>query len=69
MQIDVGDLTGINTGYSDLNRMTSGLQAGDLIIVRACPTMGKMAFVLNVAYHATSSDTAVGIFSLEMGED
>ncbi|PDY47665.1 replicative DNA helicase [Bacillus pseudomycoides] len=69
MQIDVGDLTGINTGYNDLNRMTSGLQTGDLIIVGARPAMGKTAFVLNVAYHAASSDTAVGIFSLEMGEE
>ncbi|WP_410985641.1 replicative DNA helicase [Bacillus cereus] len=69
MQIDVGDLTGIDTGYSDLNRMTSGLQAGDLIIVGARPAMGKTAFVLNVSYHAASSDTAVGIFSLEMGEE
>ncbi|MGG3519528.1 replicative DNA helicase [Bacillus pseudomycoides] len=69
MQIDVGDLTGINTGYNDLNRMTSGLQTGDLIIVGARPAMGKTAFVLNIAYHAASSDTAVGIFSLEMGEE
>ncbi|MBC6972584.1 replicative DNA helicase [Bacillus sp. Xin] len=69
MQIDVGDLTGINTGYNDFNRMTSGLQTGDLIIVGARPAMGKTAFVLNVAYHAASSDTTVGIFSLEMGEE
>ncbi|MED1404298.1 replicative DNA helicase [Bacillus mycoides] len=64
MQIDVGDLTGINTGYDDLNRMTSGLQEGDLIIVGARPSMGKTAFVLNIAYHA-----ATGVFSLEMGEE
>ncbi|PEI43789.1 replicative DNA helicase [Bacillus pseudomycoides] len=69
MQIDVGDLTGINTGYNDLNRMTSGLQTGDLIIVGARPAMGKTAFVLNVAYHAADSNTVVGIFSLEMGEE
>ncbi|MCR8856518.1 replicative DNA helicase [Bacillus pseudomycoides] len=69
MQIDVGDLTGINTGYNDLNRMTAGLQAGDLIIVGARPSMGKTAFVLNIAYHAASSDTATGIFSLEMGRE
>lgn len=41
MQIDVGDLTGINTGYSDLKRITSGLQAGNLIIVGVHPEMGK----------------------------
>ncbi|EMA6341712.1 MULTISPECIES: replicative DNA helicase [Bacillus cereus group] len=69
MQIDVGDLTGINTGYNDLNRMTSGLQTEDLIIVGARPAMGKTAFVLNIAYHAASSNAAVGIFSLEMGEE
>lgn len=69
MQIDVGDLTGINTGYNDLNRMTAGLQAGDLIIVGARPSMGKTAFLLNIAYHAASSDTATGIFSLEMGRE
>lgn len=49
--------------------MTSGLQSGDLIIVGARPAMGKTAFVLNVAYHAASSDVAIGIFSLEMGEE
>lgn len=69
MQIDVGDLTGINTGYNDLNRMTSGLQDGDLIIVGGRPSMGKTAFVLNIAYNAASSDAATGIFSLEMGEE
>ncbi|RHW05562.1 replicative DNA helicase [Bacillus cereus] len=69
MQIDVGDLTGIPTGYDDLNRMTAGLQEGDLIIVGARPSMGKTAFVLNVAFHAASAHTATGIFSLEMGEE
>ncbi|MDY0854534.1 replicative DNA helicase [Bacillus thuringiensis] len=69
MQIDVGDLTGIPTGYDDLNRMTAGLQGGDLIIVGARPSMGKTAFVLNVAFHAASAHTATGIFSLEMGEE
>lgn len=68
MQIDVGDLTGIPTGYDDLNRMTAGLQEGDLIIVGARPSMGKTAFVLNVAFHAASAHTATGIFSLEMGK-
>lgn len=69
MQIDVGDLTGISTGYDDLNRMTAGLQEGDLIIVGARPSMGKTAFVLNVAFHAASAHTATGIFSLEMGRN
>lgn len=69
MQIDVGDLTGIPTGYDDLNRMTAGLQEGDLIIIGARPSMGKTAFVLNIAFHAASAHTATGIFSLEMGEE
>ncbi|PHA00917.1 replicative DNA helicase [Bacillus pseudomycoides] len=66
MQLDVGDLTGINTGYTELNNMTSGFQEGDLIIVGARPSMGKTAFALNISYHAAESDTAVAIFSLEM---
>ncbi len=48
--------------------MIAGLQEGDLIIVGARPSMGKTAFVLNVAFHAASADTATGVFSLEMGE-
>ncbi|KEK25718.1 replicative DNA helicase [Bacillus gaemokensis] len=66
MQLDVGDLTGINTGYTELNNMTSGFQEGDLIIVGARPSVGKTAFALNISYHAAETDTAVAIFSLEM---
>ncbi|ENQ3106549.1 replicative DNA helicase [Bacillus cereus] len=66
MQLDVGDLTGINTGYTKLNNMTSGYHEGDLIIVGARPSMGKTAFALNISYHAAESDAAVAIFSLEM---
>ncbi|EOP68317.1 replicative DNA helicase [Bacillus cereus VDM006] len=66
MQLDVGDLTGINTGYTELNNMTSGFQEGDLIIVGARPSMGKTAFALNISCNAAQTDTAVAIFSLEM---
>lgn len=66
MQQDYGDLTGISMGYQELNRMTNGLQEGDLIIIGARPSMGKTAFALNVAYHAANTGTVVGFFSLEM---
>lgn len=61
-------LTGVPSGYTDLDRMTSGWQKSDLIIVAARPAMGKTAFVLNMArYAAVEENKAVAIFSLEMG--
>lgn len=68
MQQDFGDLTGIDTGFSDLNYMTSGFQGGDFIIVGARPSMGKTAFVLNIAQNAALTGVATAIFSLEMGD-
>ena len=63
-----GDVTGIPTGYPDLDKMTSGLQRSDLIILAARPSVGKTAFALNVAQNvAVRSGSSVGIFSLEMG--
>lgn len=60
-------LTGIDTGYVDLDRITNGFQRGDLIILAARPSMGKTAFALNVALNsAERNDGAVAIFSLEM---
>ncbi|MCP1355060.1 replicative DNA helicase [Aneurinibacillus migulanus] len=60
-------LTGIDTGYVDLNRITNGLNSSDLLIVAARPAMGKTAFVLNVGGNAAGLDKAcVSIFSLEM---
>ena len=60
-------ITGIASGFTDLDRMTSGLQPGDLVILAARPSMGKTAFVLNVAQHvAMKKQQSVGIFSLEM---
>lgn len=62
-----GRLTGVDTGFTDLNRMTNGLQKSDLIIVAARPAMGKTAFALNMAQYAALHDNrTVVIFSLEM---
>lgn len=60
-------VSGIRTGYSDLDRMTNGLHRGDLIILAARPAMGKSAFALNVANQVSKRNPgAVAIFSLEM---
>jgi replicative DNA helicase len=64
----VGDITGIPTGFRELDRMTAGFQRNDLIIVAARPSVGKTAFALNIAQNvATKTDENVAIFSLEMG--
>ena len=63
-------VTGVPTGFLDLDRMTAGLQPADLVIVAARPSMGKTAFVLNIAqYVALHTNTAVGVFSLEMSKE
>ncbi len=60
-------ITGIETGYYKLDEITSGFQNGDFIIVAGRPSMGKTAFVLNVAAHAAiENNVPIGIFSLEM---
>jgi replicative DNA helicase len=65
-----GDITGIATGFTELDRMTAGFQRNDLIIVAARPSVGKTAFALNIAQNvATKTDENVAIFSLEMGAD
>ncbi|MEW6131918.1 MAG: replicative DNA helicase [Pseudomonadota bacterium] len=62
------EVTGIPTGYTDIDRMTSGLQPGDLIIVAGRPSMGKTAFSLNIAEHvAIDAGLPVAVFSMEMG--
>jgi len=62
------DVTGIATGFTDLDRMTSGLQPGDLVIVAGRPSMGKTAFSINIAEHvALEVNKPVAIFSMEMG--
>jgi replicative DNA helicase len=61
------DVTGVPTGFVDLDRMTAGLQGGDLIIVAGRPSMGKTALALNVAEHvAVDNGLPVAIFSMEM---
>jgi replicative DNA helicase len=61
------DLTGVPTGFADLDRMTSGLQPGDLVIVAGRPAMGKTSMAMNIAEHvALESGLPVGIFSMEM---
>ena len=65
-----GRVTGLETGFLDLDYKTSGLQPSDLILIAARPSMGKTAFVLNLAQHmAFKKDQAVAIFSLEMSRE
>ncbi|MBC6960986.1 MAG: replicative DNA helicase [Lautropia sp.] len=62
------DVTGVPTGYVDLDRMTSGLQPGDLVIVAGRPAMGKTSLALNIAEHvAVDQGLPVAVFSMEMG--
>ena len=63
-------ITGVPTGFTDLDEMTSGLQPSDLVIIAARPSMGKTSLVLNIAQHVgTKTDMTVGIFSLEMSKE
>jgi len=63
-------ITGVPTSFVDLDTMTRGLQAGDLVIVAARPSMGKTSLVLNIAqYVAAQPDLTVGFFSLEMSKE
>jgi replicative DNA helicase len=62
------DVTGVRTGFYDLDRMTAGLQPGDLIVLAARPSMGKTAFALNIGEHvAVQEGLPVVVFSMEMG--
>ena len=62
------DVTGVRTGFYDLDRMTAGLQSGDLIVLAARPSMGKTAFALNIGEHvAVNEGLPVVVFSMEMG--
>ncbi|MQS76606.1 replicative DNA helicase [Lactobacillus halodurans] len=64
------DVTGLSTGYKDLDDMTTGLHKDELIILAARPGVGKTAFALNLAQNAaTKSNATVAIFSLEMGAE
>lgn len=65
-----GNVTGIPTGFTDLDYRTSGMQKSDLVLIAARPSMGKTAFVLNIAQHmAFESNETVAIFSLEMSSE
>ncbi|MGD8829596.1 MAG: replicative DNA helicase, partial [Pseudomonadales bacterium] len=65
-----GSITGVPTGFDDLDRMTTGLQKADLVIVAGRPSMGKTSFALNMAEHAVMETNAtVLVFSLEMPSD
>ena len=62
-------ITGVPTGFTDFDRMTSGLQRQELIVIAARPSMGKTALALNMAQYATKNANVVGIFSLEMSAE
>jgi len=62
------EVTGVRTGFYDMDRMTAGLQKGDLIVLAARPSMGKTAFAINIAEHvAVVEELPVLVFSMEMG--
>jgi replicative DNA helicase len=62
-------VTGVPTGYEDLDKLTAGLQPADLVIVAGRPSMGKTAFSLNIATHAAFTGVGAAIFSLEMAKE
>ncbi len=62
-------VTGVETGFTNLDDMTSGLQPGELIIIAARPSLGKTALALNIAAHAATERRTVGVFSLEMSKE
>ena len=63
-------VTGVATGFADLDQLTSGLQPADLVIIAGRPSMGKTALALNIARNAAvDAETPVGIFSLEMSKE
>ena len=65
-----GNVTGLATGFTDLDNMTSGFQQSDLILIAARPSMGKTALVLNIAQHLVHKENrCVAIFSLEMSKE
>ncbi|HLB56913.1 MAG TPA: replicative DNA helicase [Coxiellaceae bacterium] len=62
-----GELTGVSTGFADFDKMTSGLQAGDMVVIAGRPSMGKTSFAMNIAeFAAMKQEKPVLVFSLEM---
>lgn len=66
--MDAGEVFGTPTGFADLDRLTAGLHAGDLVIVAGRPAMGKTAWALNVAENVAMAGKTVLVLSLEMGD-
>ena len=65
-----GELSGVSTGFMDLDQLTTGFQKSDLIVVAARPSVGKTSFALNIAEHAAVREKkTVGVFSLEMSKE
>jgi replicative DNA helicase len=65
-----GEISGVRTGFNDLDQLTTGLQKSDLVILAARPSVGKTSLALNIAEHAAVKDKkSVGIFSLEMSKE
>jgi replicative DNA helicase len=62
-------ITGVSTGFTEIDKMTRGFQPGDLIIVAARPSMGKTSLVLNICQHVATSGGVAGVFSLEMSKE
>jgi replicative DNA helicase len=70
LQAGAGSVTGIPSGFTDLDRLTAGFQRADLVILAGRPSMGKTAFALNIVQHAAIEHSVkVAIFSLEMSKD
>ena len=70
LQQTKGAVTGVPSGFYDLDEMTTGFQPGDLVVVAARPSMGKTSLVLNIAQHVgTATSMTVGFFSLEMSKE
>ncbi|MEY3766295.1 MAG: Replicative helicase, partial [Pseudomonadota bacterium] len=68
MSQNPNDITGVPTGFHDFDRMTSGMQPGDLIVLAARPSMGKTALAINIAENvAVQEGLPVAVFSMEMG--
>jgi replicative DNA helicase len=63
------EITGVPSGFLDLDKLTAGFQRAEFAIVAARPSMGKTSFVLNIATHAAENEMGVAIFSLEMSKD
>ena len=65
-----GEISGVRTGFADLDALTTGLQKSDLIVLAARPSVGKTSFALNIAeYAAVNEGRSVGVFSLEMSKE